>query len=85
MTRTTRSSKKLIQEETESSNSNNRREGLNMEEHGDNAVGGKESVSKITKEFILTNRKEKKIKKMQQKHFQFGLKTYTKTFNRGNG
>ena len=56
-----------------------------MEEHGNDLARGKESVSKITKEFILTNRKEKKIKKMQQKHFQFGLKTYAKTFKRGNG
>jgi hypothetical protein len=80
MTRKTRSSKKLNQEETESSNSNNRQESSNVDENENNGVKVKESVSKITKEFILTNRKHKKIKKMQQKNIQFRIKTNAKKF-----
>ena len=54
-----------------------------MDENENDTVKAKDSISKITKHFILKNQKQKKIKKMQQ-NFHFGLKKEVKIFKRRN-
>jgi hypothetical protein len=54
-----------------------------MEDADKNPLKGKESVSKMTRDFMIASRKEKKIKKTQQRHLRMGLKNYGNCSKRG--